>query len=159
MKTYIMFRNHVSCMEYLTKNEPKTESWIQGKLNEETIGRYNYYPPNMSEITIEEFERRFHSLCLYAHETRYPCYEKDEQHISNLNVFWFPNGSYVAMGSIYIPYNKQTDEQKKNGYENVKFYAGHICQHKNLDVVNLGRCYNGYTCRDCGYYYTIDSSD
>jgi hypothetical protein len=24
---------------------------------------------------------------------------------------------------------------------------------------NLGRCYNGYTCRHCGDYHTIDSGD
>ena len=24
---------------------------------------------------------------------------------------------------------------------------------------NIGRCYNGYTCKHCGDYYTIDSSD
>jgi transposase-like protein len=26
-------------------------------------------------------------------------------------------------------------------------------------VNNLGRCFNGYTCKHCGDYYTIDSSD
>lgn len=149
-------------MEYLTRKEPVDEkhpSWMQGKLTKETVGGYNYYPPNMTEITVEEYERMFHSLCLYAYETRQPMREEDGQNISTLNIFWFPNGHYVAMGSIYIPFHQRTEEQKKNGYQEVKFYKGFICEHKNITGKNLGRCWNEYTCKDCGFHYEVDSSD
>ena len=39
--------------------------------------------------------------------------------------------------------------RKDNGAPCVHDYSG----------VNLGRCYNGYTCKHCGDYYTIDSGD
>ena len=26
-----------------------------------------------------------------------------------------------------------------------------------LSVTNIGRCLNRYTCKECGYFYTIDS--
>ena len=29
----------------------------------------------------------------------------------------------------------------------------------DMDEVNLGRCYNRYTCKKCGISYTIDSGD
>ena len=29
----------------------------------------------------------------------------------------------------------------------------------NIKHVNLGRCYNSYTCQDCGIQYSVDSSD
>jgi hypothetical protein len=32
------------------------------------------------------------------------------------------------------------------------------CMHE-YSVNNLGRCFNGYTCKHCGDYYTIDSGD
>lgn len=35
---------------------------------------------------------------------------------------------------------------------------GTPCKHEYTGK-NLGRCYNGYTCKHCGDYYTIDSSD
>jgi len=33
------------------------------------------------------------------------------------------------------------------------------CKHKNVTSKNLGRCYNEYTCKDCGYTWQVDSSD
>lgn len=35
---------------------------------------------------------------------------------------------------------------------------GTPCRHE-YEGKNLGRCYNGYTCKHCGDHYTIDSSD
>lgn len=32
------------------------------------------------------------------------------------------------------------------------------CEHEYAQET-LGRCYNGYTCKKCGYYYEVDSSD
>lgn len=34
-----------------------------------------------------------------------------------------------------------------------------FCKHENCTGRNLGRCYNEYTCQDCGYVHTVDSSD
>ena len=33
------------------------------------------------------------------------------------------------------------------------------CEHKKMEIFNLGRCYNRCYCPDCGYDTTIDSSD
>lgn len=46
---------------------------------------------------------------------------------------------------------------EKNGYIMRFFQIG--CQHKHQTVKQLGNCWRGYTCSDCGYYYEIDSSD
>ena len=35
---------------------------------------------------------------------------------------------------------------------------GTPCRHE-YESKNLGRCYNSYTCKHCGDYHTIDSSD
>ena len=34
-----------------------------------------------------------------------------------------------------------------------------FCNHDHTDGKNLGRCYNQYTCKDCGYSWAVDSSD
>ena len=33
------------------------------------------------------------------------------------------------------------------------------CEHLEETRKNLGRCYNEYTCKSCGYIRTVDSSD
>lgn len=33
------------------------------------------------------------------------------------------------------------------------------CKHENTNRENLGRCWNRYTCKDCGHAVEIDSSD
>ena len=38
------------------------------------------------------------------------------------------------------------------------FVSAWVCAHE-MEGKNLGRCYNGYTCKKCGYHYTVDSSD
>lgn len=35
---------------------------------------------------------------------------------------------------------------------------GTPCKHE-YEGKNLSRCYNGYTCKHCGDYYTVDSGD
>lgn len=35
---------------------------------------------------------------------------------------------------------------------------GTACKHE-YEYKSLGRCYHGYTCKHCGYGYTIDSGD
>jgi hypothetical protein len=35
---------------------------------------------------------------------------------------------------------------------------GTPCKHEYFST-NLGRCYNQYTCKHCGYSYSIDSGD
>jgi RNA polymerase subunit RPABC4/transcription elongation factor Spt4 len=35
---------------------------------------------------------------------------------------------------------------------------GTPCLH-DYESTNIGRCYTGYSCKHCGDYYTIDSSD
>lgn len=45
-------------------------------------------------------------------------------------------------------------------WKNKKIIALRLgCKHKNINSKNLGRCYNEYTCKDCGYAWRVDSSD
>ena len=51
--------------------------------------------------------------------------------------------------------------QKQFGKPSGKVFLrqdGTPCVHEYTSQ-NLGRCYNGYTCKHCGDYYTVDSGD
>lgn len=53
----------------------------------------------------------------------------------------------------------ESDERKKLIAESearAASYAG--CEHEYAQET-LGRCYNKYTCKKCGYSYEVDSSD
>lgn len=41
----------------------------------------------------------------------------------------------------------------------VWFASFAFCEHKRQTRRNIGRCFNEYTCQDCGYTESIDSSD
>lgn len=47
----------------------------------------------------------------------------------------------------------------KKSMRDLEVYTFHFCPHPSWRSVNLGRCYNRYTCNECGYSYEIDSSD
>ena len=71
--------------------------------------------------------------------------------------------------TIIAGYDKETDTlpcancggQTMYGKPTGKSYLredGTPCAHEYV-TKNLGRCYNNYTCKHCGYSYDIDSSD
>jgi hypothetical protein len=66
---------------------------------------------------------------------------------------WF----LAAIGPIICTTEDICDPRKTRPYS----YAvlPRECTHANCTTRNLGRCYNEYTCTDCGYTWTIDSSD
>jgi hypothetical protein len=47
---------------------------------------------------------------------------------------------------------------RSTGLVRLRTDNGDPCKH-SYESKNLGRCYTGYTCKHCGDYYTIDSSD
>lgn len=52
----------------------------------------------------------------------------------------------------------QTMLGQATGLVNLRRDTGEPCVHEYI-YTPLGRCYHGYTCRHCGYNYTIDSGD
>lgn len=62
-----------------------------------------------------------------------------EKHLAN----------YTSMAAA-IPYERRY---------HLRAWQFHFCEHKDVKTRNLGRCYNEYTCQDCNYNWTVDSSD
>jgi len=56
--------------------------------------------------------------------------------------------------TFYIAPSYSTPRQNRDTF--IIGRAG--CQH-DMESTNLGRCYNRYTCKKCGYSYSVDSGD
>jgi hypothetical protein len=69
--------------------------------------------------------------------------EEEEQHRRALGMNWSEHAKQV-------PHSTRL---------HLRVWKWWFCPHKHQRHRNLGRCYNEYTCTDCGYSYTVDSSD
>lgn len=64
-----------------------------------------------------------------------------------------------ADGSCYL-ITKEFDGQRLDTHFGwyPRFFLFKLCDHDE-EQTNISNCYNRYTCKKCGYSYTIDSSD
>jgi hypothetical protein len=105
-------------------------------------GDWNHIPQPWKEVEIDEVLR---TLMIYDFET--DLRQPKELNYSTLRIFWFSGEGYGI-----------TQEwDNKRGWFFKAYRFG--CEHKKTLTKNLGRCYNEYTCKECGYVWTIDSSD
>lgn len=66
----------------------------------------------------------------------------------SVKLFFFYDNSGVGLGSVWKP---------NVGF--VQTYYKFGCEHKNVSSVKAGRCYYRNTCNDCGFKWSVDSSD
>jgi hypothetical protein len=133
-------------MDYRVSVMPEhvKKTWFGQNCGEEKIGRYNYFPPNMEEISMEDYFRLGRSYSPIAHEFRQPCWEKEITDVSSMHIDWFGDGTWLAVAYC------------RGG---IRFYRGAICKHEMKCDKKLGNCWYHYTCSKCGYEDEIDSSD
>jgi len=114
-------------------------------------------PPNFEEITEAEFSQsKFFvytpNFCEYRQITKKEDYERftwgesKRSYSFSLRLFYFYDGTGVAMAHDYWA-------------KKVRYFKFAKCHHKNKSQRNVGNCLNEYTCGDCGFKETIDSSD
>ena len=61
-----------------------------------------------------------------------------------------------ALGMNWSEHAKQVPHSTRL---HLRVWKWWFCQHLRQTHKHLGRCYHEYTCDDCGYSYTVDSSD
>lgn len=102
--------------------------------------KYGELPPNFKEITDEEFSKSIFFT--------YSSVREDWQRVGDTTykIFWFHNGRCFAISENW-------KDSKK-----LRYWEGCLCEHE-FERTNLGRCFNRYDCKKCGYSEEIDSSD
>lgn len=120
-------------------------------------GEFNYFPPLWKDVTsdpqqVEIVKRHLCDLNFQAAEYRqmhYPEELKSDGYYVAATLFFTRSENGFALGKVY---NRNTFK-----FEDRYYVFG--CQHTKCRSQNIGRCWNAYTCQDCGYYWTVDSSD
>ena len=115
--------------------------------------------PNLRWMTAEEFARS--RFFMYAPGTFFyqtfggPNY--DDNHAQCPEGF---NKDHTHYAKAFINGDMSGDIIMAD-YHTQKLAFGHFefCPHTACTSRNLGRCYNEYPCSDCGYSYSVDSSD
>lgn len=126
----------------------KEPNYVKLVKDEKTVGGYNDLPPNIREISEKEFAQSMffsYSPIHIDHRQVTRGAEKFVKGLFQIQIYWFHNGSYVALHNDFWG-------------GKIRFFVGEICQHE-VEGVNVGNCLNRYTCTKCGYEYTVDSSD
>jgi hypothetical protein len=131
--------------------------------------------PNLEWITHTEFVKS--NFFLFAGGEMFTRSFGGPNAKDNLGQFpegWNQNPQWKQYTRCFIRDNMQgwlllpnTSYQEVRPYESVyngwkgKLYVAKFafCTHSNSESKNLGRCYNRYTCLDCGYSHAVDSSD
>lgn len=139
-------------MYLLTYNRSEAKDLIVQKW-----GDFNYFPPQWEDITndlskVEAVKRRLLDIDFYAVEYRQMHYPEECRHQGRYvaaTLFFSQAENGFALAKVY--------NSKTNSFEDRYYVFG--CQHKKSSTQILGRCYYGNTCQDCGYYWTVDSSD
>ena len=120
------------------------------KTFEKKFGRYNDAPPNLKEITQDEF---FHVLSTYSPEQQAYKQVMDDPRfdpVMNLHMYIYSDGSGVAFTTEWLP-------EKGLGVWEQKFYSFAVCEH-NYEVTLSRMCYSELRCTKCGHQTSIDSS-
>lgn len=139
-------------MYLLTHNRSEAKDLIVQKW-----GDFNHFPSQWEDITdnpykVEVVKRRLLDIDFYAVEYRqmhYPEECRHQGHYVSATLFFSQAENGFALARVY---NNET-----NVFEDRYYVFG--CQHTKSSSQTLGRCYYGNTCKDCGYYWTVDSSD
>lgn len=140
---------------------------------EKDYGRYNDPPPNLKEITREEFDARvIHGSYVpefIEHKQIRPTPEFQKQFklgdsFVKMTLYIYHDGTGVASTSRY----ERND--RTNQYEySARFFKFAKCEHvmrelsqaqcREQGLYHAGRCYHVSKCEKCGYVSAVDSSD
>ena len=99
------------------------------------------------ECDEEEFYRNFEQGYLQYIQKRFVNITNIKHWTRTLIIYYFHNIAY----GVLLPEVAQPNDKT--------LYYRIGCNHTNRTVENLGRCYNKYTCKNCGHTWRIDSSD
>ena len=106
-------------------------------------------PPNFREVDEAEFVkcamRRIYTPERVEYRQFHVLRKENPDLPPDLQLSWYHNGKGDA---IYLDY----------WAEKVRYFLFAECEHEMGNRVNLGTCYNQYTCSKCGYVEKIDSS-
>lgn len=122
-------------------------------------GGYGKLPPNFREITEKEFAQS--KMFVYSPEfeefrqindpeavKRFKWGElgRERSCVFDMRMLYFYDGTGVAMVGDYWA-------------GRVRYFSFAVCEHKNKTEEEIGNCLHTYTCTECGFKETIDSSD
>jgi hypothetical protein len=108
------------------------------------FGKFNDFPPNWKQITEEEFSRSNFSIYMPEYiGFRQMMNKKDMSGFVAANLFFFHDNTGVAI-------------EHKNG--KINYYKFALCEHEFGEDKGKYMFEHTYTCKKCGYTYTVDSS-
>jgi len=118
-------------------------------------GNGNVLPPNLKEISPGDWAWGQSSYTptaeLYIGRVELPDGTKGDMRVTAYH------GGYHNHGGGFATLFMYDYTGSMNGHR-VKFYEWASCQH-SYESKNIGRCLNRYTCKTCGHFYDVDSSD
>lgn len=133
----------------------------------EGLGSYNDMPPNWRTITESEFFWLFGQTATARHEYRQVVLptviygqSQDEQFKRELycSVNFWVNPDRSGIGFI-THYNGVATRSDIDAFW-PQYFKFHVCDHKGTAKTTVSRrCYNEYECTNCGYKWSVDSSD
>jgi len=118
-------------------------------------GHYNHLPPNVREISFEEFAQSgFFTWCKEGMEFRQVSFKDVDPKnllkpvsdgLHSITMFYMNHDSHFIMMSDYWG-------------KTVRFFTFTDCYHEYDCGVGTGNCLHLYTCKKCGYKWEVDSS-
>lgn len=112
---------------------------------------FNDVPPNFREITEKEFaQSKFFVYSPERWEYRQITRKEDLERLQRksalvIRMAHFYDGTGIAIESDYWA-------------GKVHYFWFGACEHKERTQRNIGNCLNEYTCKNCGFVETLDSS-
>jgi hypothetical protein len=128
--------------------QPRTAEQLA--IHQARYGKDHQLPPNFTEITPEEFARSM----FFTHSPLFWEYRQVNavhvgRRLGDLRLAYFFDHTGIAFEVAYCAGVGQRPRYFKFG----------PCLHTRTTRKNVGNCLNTYTCDDCGYAQTVDSSD
>ena len=119
-------------------------------------GADNELPPNFKEISEKEFAQskfftyspecwEYRQITKREDYERFKWGEEQRSYVFSLRLAYFYDGTGVALEHDYW-------------LGKVRYFSFSLCEHKKKMQRNVGNCLNEYTCEDCGFIETVDSS-
>jgi hypothetical protein len=152
-------------MTYRLSYESQSKEW------EQEFGRYNDPPPNLKEITREEYDAVVIHGCYAARLKDFRQVRPEGafkklgfKSMTKMHLHVYEDKTGVAVTSVY-DLNKAT-----NKYEyTARYFSFAVCEHtmhglsqqecREAGIYHGGRCYHVSRCTKCGYVSAVDSSD
>jgi hypothetical protein len=131
----------------------RTKEPVDQAVHRAKYGDSSHLPPNFKEITAAEFAA-----------SKFFIYSPDFWEYRQINGHNDPEGAKKFTGDLRLAYFYDgtgiafTNHYHGGGYV-PRYFSFAVCEHKRKTCQNVGNCLNTYTCEDCGYSETIDSSD